>query len=47
MRSDEQPRDPEPEPPPFGGSWRRLYAIVATALLLEIVLFALFTAAFR
>jgi hypothetical protein len=47
MRSDEEPRGFEAEPPPFGGSWRRLYAIVAGALLAEIVLFALFTAAFR
>jgi hypothetical protein len=47
MRNDGNDRNPEAEPPPFGGSWRRLYAIVATALLLEIVLFALFTAAFR
>ncbi len=47
MRSDEQPRDLETEPPPFGGSWRRLYAIVVGALLVEIVLFALFTVAFR
>lgn len=35
------------EPPPFGGSWRRLYAIVVGALVVEIALFALFTAVFR
>jgi len=47
MRSDKVGRPVEGEPPPFGGSWRRLYAIVAAALLVEIVLFALFTVVFR
>ena len=47
MRSDEDTRNPESEPPPFGGSWRRLYAIVVGALVVEIALFALFTAVFR
>jgi len=47
MRSDGQKRDAEAEPPPFGGSWGRLYAIVVIALLVEIVLFAAFTAVFR
>jgi hypothetical protein len=35
------------EPPPFGVSWRTLYAIVAGALLLWIALFAAFTRVFR
>jgi len=47
MRSDEDTRDLESGPPPFGGSWRRLYAIVVGALVVEIALFALFTAVFR
>ncbi len=47
MRSDEDAPDLGSDPPPFGGSWRRLYAIVAGALLVEIVVFALFTVAFR
>ena len=47
MRSDEDGRDLKTEPPPFGGSWRTLYAIVAGALLVEILVFALFTAVFR
>jgi hypothetical protein len=47
MRSDEDTRDLESGPPPFGGSWCRLYAIVVVALIAEIALFALFTAVFR
>ncbi len=34
------------EPPPFGGSWARLYALVLGNLVLLIVLFYLFTKAF-
>jgi hypothetical protein len=30
----------EHEPPPIFGSWRKLYALVALALLLEILFFA-------
>lgn len=40
------PTGPE-EPPPFGGSWRRLYLVVAANLLVWIALFAVFTRAFR
>ena len=34
------------EPPPFLGRWSRLYALVAGALALEILLFWWFTRAF-
>ena len=34
------------DPPPFGGSWRVLYAIVLVNLALMILLFYLFTKAF-
>jgi hypothetical protein len=44
-------RSPEPgfpdEPPPFGGSWRALYAVVAGALAALIVLFYAFTRGFE
>ena len=33
-------------PPPFGGSWARLYALVLCNLFVLIVLFYLFTKAF-
>ncbi|HYP52891.1 MAG TPA: hypothetical protein VEQ42_05090 [Pyrinomonadaceae bacterium] len=33
-------------PPPFGGSWARLYALVLGNLVLLIVLFYVFTKAF-
>jgi len=49
--SSPEPRAPNPglpeEPPPFGGSWSRLYAIVAAALALDVILFYAFTRAFR
>jgi hypothetical protein len=35
------------EPPPFGGSWRALYAVVLAWLGVLVVLFYLFTEAFR
>jgi hypothetical protein len=35
------------EPPPFGGSWRRLYAAVLINLAVLVVLFHLFTRYFR
>lgn len=35
------------EPPPVGGSWRRLYAVVLLNLAALVVLFYLFTRAFR
>ena len=44
VSSDEQFRPDEP--PPFGGSWTRLYALVLGNLLVLIVIFYLFTKAF-
>lgn len=41
----EDSRAPE-EPPPTGGSWRTLYALVLLNLAVLIVLFHLFTRAF-
>jgi hypothetical protein len=38
---------PPEEPPPFGVSWRALYAAVAGALVAAIALLALFTKAFE
>ena len=35
------------EPPPVGGSWKTLYAAVLLNLALLVVLFYLFTSAFR
>jgi hypothetical protein len=35
------------EPPPFGGSWKTLYTVVLLNLAVLIVLFYLFTRAFR
>lgn len=35
------------EPPPFGGSWRALYAAVLINLAVLVALFHLFTRAFR
>jgi hypothetical protein len=35
------------EPPPFGGSWAKLYAAVLVNLAVLVVLFYLFTRAFR
>ena len=42
----EQPRNHDEEPP-FGGSWRALYAAVLVWLAALVVLFHLFTRAFR
>jgi hypothetical protein len=47
MHDREDDRKFDEAPPPFGGSWRTLYAIVAGALLVEILVFAVFTAVFR
>ena len=43
-----QPNEaPEIEaPPPVGGSWRRLYAVVLGALAVEVLIFYWFTRAF-
>jgi hypothetical protein len=38
---------PAEGPPPFGGSWRTLYAVVILNLVLLVALFALFTRYFR
>lgn len=38
---------PREEPPPFGGSWRALYAAVLINLAVLIALFYLFTRVFR
>ena len=35
------------EPPPVGGSWRALYAVVLLNLAALVLLFYLFTRAFR
>jgi len=43
----DDPRQPTDQRPPFGGSWRRLYLLVALNLALLIVLFWAFTRAFR
>ena len=40
------PYDAE-KPPPFGGSWKNLYAAVLVNLLVLVALFYLFTRAFR
>ena len=50
MRPDEHKDDApltEEEPPPFGGSWRVLYAAVLAWLAVLVVLFYLFTRALR
>ena len=50
MRHDEDKNDAArvtEEPPPFGGSWRVLYAAVLAWLAVQVVLFYLFTRAFR
>ena len=35
------------EPPPIGGSWKTLYAVVLLTLAVLVVLFHLFTRTFR
>ncbi|HEY0080628.1 MAG TPA: hypothetical protein VGB73_18635 [Pyrinomonadaceae bacterium] len=48
--SDAKPHDERPvedEPPPFGGSWAKLYAFVLVNLLVLIALFYIFTKAFE
>ncbi len=49
MREDanDEPRVKDDEGPPFGGSWGALYAAVLLNLALLVVLFHLFTRAFR
>ena len=43
MRDETQGRLAREEPPPFGGSWRRLYAAVLLNLAALAALFYLFT----
>jgi hypothetical protein len=48
--SNEPTRDGKREtegPPPFGGSWRTLYAVVLANLAVLVALFYLLTRAFR
>jgi hypothetical protein len=47
MRDSDQKGPPREEPPPVGGSWRNLYALVLLNLAVLVVLFHLFTRAFR
>lgn len=48
MTDDLPPTPPDDEAaPPFGGSWTRLYVLVAANLLFWIAVFAAFTRAFR
>lgn len=49
MQDDTPPRghsQTEEEPPPFGGSWKNLYAAVLINLAALVALFYLFTRAF-
>ncbi|HEX8561108.1 MAG TPA: hypothetical protein VF668_23650 [Pyrinomonadaceae bacterium] len=47
MTDETRDRQPAEEPPPFGGSWRALYAAVLVNLAVLVALFYLFTRAFR
>jgi hypothetical protein len=47
MRDETRKHSQGEEPPPFGGSWRNLYAAVLANLAVLVVLFYLFTRAFR
>ena len=48
MADPELIEEPDPEaPPPFGGTWNRLYAIVLGELALLVILFYIFTKAFE
>jgi hypothetical protein len=47
MTDETRKHSPDEEPPPFGGSWRTLYTVVLLNLALLVVLFYLFTRAFR
>ena len=47
MKDETAKRPPAEEPPPFGGSWTALYALVLVWLAAQVVLFYLFTRAFR
>jgi hypothetical protein len=43
MRDEQTDRTAREEPPPFGGSWRALYAVVLANLAALAALFYLFT----
>ena len=43
MRDERDERFADEEPPPFGGSWRRLYTIVLLNLAVLVTLFRIFT----
>ena len=43
MRDETHERPAREEPPPFGGSWRALYAVVLINLAVLTALFYLFT----
>ncbi len=47
MRETHQKETRREEPPPVGGSWPALYAVVLLNLAALVVLFYLFTRAFR
>ena len=47
MTDETRPHSQAEEPPPVGGSWRALYAVVLATLAVLVVLFHLFTRAFR
>jgi hypothetical protein len=48
MNEPERPVEHAPDaPPPVGGSWTMLYAVVLLNLAVFVVLFYLFTRAFR
>ena len=46
-RDTERQEAPVEEPPPFGGSWRSLFAVLLLTLAALVVLFYVFTRAFR
>ena len=46
-RDTERQEAPVEEPHPFGGSWRSLYSVVLLTLAALVVLFYVFTRAFR
>ncbi len=47
MKDETREASRDEEPPPFGGSWRRLYAAVLVNLAALVALFYLFTGALR
>jgi hypothetical protein len=47
MRDTDRNETRREEPPPVGGSWKTLYAVVLANLAVLVVLFYLFTRAFR